>query len=205
MLRLVGSCCPSCFSEPKGSTLRNPSAVGFNPAVEDEGGRSLSEPISGALGGGTVPKVKIGGFIPNAFGEGASVFPGEAQTRGLNRCFGVSMPGTLKSRAQGSQPVGNSLLFQNVPGRARTSQPRRPPPPAAWWWALPPGISGGPTRTQRPTPRPRSTDPDRTPPPPASLDGGVPAGHGDLGGSGPFSWAMRSPKNLAPLTDPRVT
>lgn len=40
------------------------------------------------------------------------------------------MPGTLKNHSQASQPVGNYLLFQTVPGRVRTSQPRRMPPPA---------------------------------------------------------------------------
>jgi len=38
---------------------------------------------------------------------------------------------TLESRPPASQPVGNYLLFQSVPSRVRTSQPRRMLPPVA--------------------------------------------------------------------------
>ena len=65
----------------------------FNPAVGDEGRRSRSASISGAFGGGAVPRVRIGGFITNAVGDGAAVSPREVQTRVLNWCFGVSMLG----------------------------------------------------------------------------------------------------------------
>lgn len=99
MFRLVRSRCPSRFGNPKGNTLRILSAPGFNPAIEDEGRRSRFAPIAGAFGGGTVSKVHIGGFITNAFGDGASVSPREVQIHALNWCSAVSMPGTLKSRA----------------------------------------------------------------------------------------------------------
>lgn len=38
---------------------------------------------------------------------------------------------TLRNRSGASQPVGNLLLFQNVPSRSKPSKPRRIPSPPA--------------------------------------------------------------------------
>lgn len=50
-------------------------------------------PISGALGGGAVPSVRIGAFSTNAVWDGAEVSTGDVQTRVVNWGFGVSMLG----------------------------------------------------------------------------------------------------------------
>ncbi len=49
----------------------------------------------------------------------------------FNSCSSTSMPGTLRSRPQGSQPLGNVPMSQEVLGRFRTYPIRRTPPPAA--------------------------------------------------------------------------
>ena len=56
------SCYPSPFGDPRG---RHPTSLigkGFQSRLGAEGSRGRSEPITGALGGGIVPGVKIGGF-----------------------------------------------------------------------------------------------------------------------------------------------
>ena len=52
---MVCSCCPSRFGNPKGGTLRIPSASGFNPAVGDEGSRGRSPPSRELSGAGPSP------------------------------------------------------------------------------------------------------------------------------------------------------
>ena len=90
VLRLVRSGCRLRFGNPKGDALRIPSSLGFKPTAGDESHRSRAETISGALGGGTVPKVQFVGFSTNAVGNGAVVSLGEVQNRLPNWCFGVS-------------------------------------------------------------------------------------------------------------------
>ena len=58
----------------------------------------------------------VQGFVAKAIGEGEAATPRNTLARVSNNCFGVSMPGTLKSRSQASQPVGNLLLSDNVRG-----------------------------------------------------------------------------------------
>ena len=48
----------------------------------------------------------------------------------FNSCSSTSMPGTLRSRPQGNQPLGNVPMSQEVSGRFRTYQGHRTPPPA---------------------------------------------------------------------------
>ena len=66
--------------------------MGFNPAVEDEGRRIRSAPISGGLWERDRLRGRIDGLITNAFEDGAVVSPREVRTRALTNCFGVSMP-----------------------------------------------------------------------------------------------------------------
>lgn len=65
--------------------------------------------------------------VPGLRHESRRGRPGPRVEQLLRRLHGR----TLESRSPASQPIGNYLLFQNVPGRARMSQPRRTPPPAA--------------------------------------------------------------------------
>ena len=60
----------------------------------------------------------------------------------LNWCFGVSMPGTLKSRSQASQPAPNRLLSNNVRGCSITKSSWRRPSPTGR--KTPPQCLGGP-------------------------------------------------------------
>ena len=81
--------------------------------------------MSRASGGRTVHTVRIGSFTANAVEDGAEVSPRvELVLRRLHAR-------TLENRSPASQPAGNYLLFQNVPGCAKRSQPLRTPPPAA--------------------------------------------------------------------------
>lgn len=147
MFRLVWSCCPSRFGDPKGITLRIPPAKGFNPAVGDEVRRSRSTPISG-VPRGQDSWVWIGDFVTETFGDGADVSPRNTFTRLLNCCFGVSMPGTLKGRSPASQPMANALICQEVSGRSRRCQSRRAPSPT--------GRKNTPALCRRGRPRPYS-------------------------------------------------
>ena len=71
------SCRPSPFGDPRGSILRVPSAMGFNPA----------------FGCATVSGVRIGGFTSRAVADGAEASTADVRIRVLNWCFGVSMVG----------------------------------------------------------------------------------------------------------------
>ena len=67
--------------------------MGFNPAIGTKAAEADPPRVSGTSGGGSVPKVRIGGFTTDAVGDGTEVSAGDVQTRVLNRCFGVSMLG----------------------------------------------------------------------------------------------------------------
>ena len=116
VFRLVCSCCPPRFGEPKGNILRSSSAIGFNPVGGDEGRRSRSASTLGASGTGPSPRSGPEAFITNAVGDGAPVSLREVPTRVLNRYFCVSIPGMLKSRSPASQHVENLLFADNVRG-----------------------------------------------------------------------------------------
>lgn len=71
--------------------------------------------------------------------------PREVLSRVLNWCFGVSMPGTVRSRLEGSQPLGNVLMSHEVSGRLRTYQRCRAPPSTART-TYPSELSGSPSK-----------------------------------------------------------
>ena len=113
-LRLVCWCRPVSFGDPKGGILRVPSAMGFKPAVRDDGGRSRLPSFSVASWAANAARTRIGGSTTNAVEDDPEVSAGDVQTRVSQRCFGGSMLLTLKDRSTESQTVGNTLLSNNV-------------------------------------------------------------------------------------------
>ena len=81
------------------SVTRRAASYGFRlqwVSIQPSGTKAAEadpRPFQRAFGSGTVPGIRIGGFITNAIGDGASVSLEEVQTLVLNWCFGVSMLG----------------------------------------------------------------------------------------------------------------
>ena len=54
--------------------------MGFNPVVGNEGRpKPIRAHLMGPSGAGPFPKVRVGGFVTNAFGDGAAVSPREVE------------------------------------------------------------------------------------------------------------------------------
>ena len=104
------------------SVTRRAALYGFHPpwvSIQPSGTKAAeADPRAsqGPSGAGPSPRTGSEASSRMPSGEGRPWSPREMLTCVLNWCFGVSMPRTVKGRLQGSQPLGNALMSQDVSG-----------------------------------------------------------------------------------------